>query len=221
MPPPLSGLAVKHSSTIGLLKLAPTPPPDLNYRQEVTRSQSNFFVTLSITRDTTTFTTVIVLGGTEAPSFDPTTNSPWPTTTAVPGSFPTNSVPATHFSSETSSQVIIGAVLGSIFGSLLVLFLIWFCCYSPYAPKLNALNPFYRDGRGGFSIREGKNSYTRPARRGASSPVRIIRVEAERFFGRERIELVGGHGGERPSAAQGPRDRDVRPLGRRFDGSNL
>jgi hypothetical protein len=120
MPPPSHGVAATSPSSSDLAPLTPTPLPDLNYKQAVTGSQSDVLITLSITRDTTTFTTVIILGGTETSSSGPTTRYQSPTATVAPGSSPTNDVPVAHSSSGTQSQVIIGAVLGSIFGSLLL-----------------------------------------------------------------------------------------------------
>jgi hypothetical protein len=125
--------------------------------------------------------------------------------------------------------VLIGAILGAIFGSLLVLFLIWFCCYSPYAPRLNAFNPLYRDDGSDSISSEGparfQTGFSRTGRRRYSetvevrrdrTPVRII-VEPRRA---ERI-IVEERRAEERIYDDEPLDREVRPLGRRLDGPDF
>jgi hypothetical protein len=131
--------------------------------------------------------------------------------------------------------VLIGAILGSIFGSLLVLFLIWFCCYSPYAPRLNALNPLYRDDRSDYMDSDGYSETVVVRERRRIPPVQFAPrpARAERIIVEERREddegrILPVQLTSRPARAEriiveerredeGPHDREVRPQGMRLD----
>jgi hypothetical protein len=126
MPPP--NYPQRTSVLLDSITVVPTPAPELELRQ------ANYYITLSITRDTTTYTTTILLGGTEpagqataAVAATSTTSNPVAAATPASTSFAGILVPA---SSDPSSGVIIGAIIGSIVGSFVLVCLLWLCCFN-------------------------------------------------------------------------------------------
>ena len=215
MPPP--SITPASQSGSGLAHLIPTPQPDINNRQA---SEPNDLITLSITRDTTTFTTVIILGGTAAPSTidyqpasatitlsgsSPSTAAPSTVdyqsasaTTTLSGSSPSTAAPVAKGPTGTPSRVIVGAVLGSIFGTILCLALIWLCCYSPYRPNFPWTDPFYDDGGTELASWESesrKSSRRRKSRLTTEEVVMVSRPVSNRVYhgesrSEERIERI-------------------------------
>lgn len=103
--------------------MVPTARPDIDLREV---AQSNIYVTLSITKDHTTYTTTILLAGTE------TVPPSSPSTIAVFLPTSQNSAPITAAgSTDPSSGTVIGAIVGAIVGSFVFALLLWCCFYSP------------------------------------------------------------------------------------------
>jgi hypothetical protein len=134
MPPPPVLPRPTISAPLELIATVPTAKPVIDLRQNA--AQSNVYVTLSITRDYTTYTTVILLAGTETPNPTPasgtititsaiTSNPQY--TTAPDGA--SNGLPPGTTSSDPRSDVIIGAIVGSVLGTFAIVALIWCCFY--------------------------------------------------------------------------------------------
>jgi hypothetical protein len=157
MPPP-PFLTLASSAPSEVVTTVPTPEPDIDLRAVV---QSNFYVTLAIPRDTTTYTTTMLLAGTEtAPPSNPTTtaiSNPSVVSTqvvvttqalvpvvvvstqtlvssqpAVSSSPTQTTAPITAAgSTDPSSSTVVGAIVGAIVGSFVMVFLLWCCLYQP------------------------------------------------------------------------------------------
>jgi len=112
------------------------PSPRLKLRSD---SPSDYDVTFTITRDETTYTTIIVLGGTttEDPAAisTPLSANMYSTTTYIPMSpiatiYPTEQTTTPPAPPHPSNyQVILGATLGSVLGFLVILTLIYVCFF--------------------------------------------------------------------------------------------
>jgi hypothetical protein len=110
--------------------LMPTPYPKTNLARQA--SESDYVVILSITRDYTTYTTTIILGGTETPppSPDTPTDPQSPSSTAGAASSSTISTPIVIYpSTDPTPNAIIGAIVGCTVGAFVFAFLMWICCY--------------------------------------------------------------------------------------------
>jgi hypothetical protein len=207
-------------------QLAPTLILELNGRQEATRPAR--VVTLSITRDTTTFTTIIVLGGSTGDVATPATNyQSVLTTTATSGSSPTIATPVAHKPNGIQAGAIVGIALGTIFGTILTAYLIWLCCYSPYRPRF----PSY--GQGGSGLGTWKSEVSqKSSRRRRSRSTRYVRRQDSLVYddrhsrppANEPIVNIGaglglrppvGGGSGRPGGVRIFSDRDIRPAARR------
>lgn len=134
MPPPLLLPRPTTSAPLELIASVPTATPVIDLRQNA--AQSNVYVTLSITREYTTYTTIILLAGTDTVNPSPASRTvtitsgvtPNPqATTVVAGA--SNGLPPGTTSSDPSSGVIIGAIVGSILGTFVVAALFWCCLY--------------------------------------------------------------------------------------------
>lgn len=108
-----------------------TPQPHVNSKRET--SESDVLATLSITRDYTTYTTIILLAGTAAPSIIPSITAGFPTSTApaATSSSIIGTEPVKSSSTDPSSSVIVGRIVGSILGALAFVGLLWICLYRP------------------------------------------------------------------------------------------
>lgn len=83
-------------------------------------------ITLTITRATTTFTTIVNLGG-EATHASSDQQNPVVTTTPVADPDPVIATGSNDPSDNTG--VVIGATIGALVGALLLMIFIWKCCY--------------------------------------------------------------------------------------------
>jgi len=112
------------------------PSPRLELRSD---SPSDYEVTFTITRDESTYTTIIVLGGTTTEDPDaistPLSTILYPTSTYIPLSpiatvYPTEQTTTPSAPPHPSNyQVVLGATLGSVLGFLVVLTLIYVCFF--------------------------------------------------------------------------------------------
>ncbi len=97
----------------------------LTTRLEIRQTAQPVVVTLTETRESTTYTSMITLGTDTvfpaAPTIAPTTTSP-PTTVQTVSPTPAKSSP-------DNNGVVIGAVLGTFLGLAVLLSLVWKCCY--------------------------------------------------------------------------------------------
>lgn len=160
------------------------PEPQIELREEA--PASNVYVTLSITRDYTTYTTTILLAGTTGPALpstditlNPTTSGflvP-PTTSTIPLP-PSQSTFPTATSTDPNQSVLIGAIVGSILGSFFFLFLFWLCFFR---------RPFRVEGSVTTSASSSTSgSVPSPAPRPRAGRVRYVREVHTRsggFFG--------------------------------------
>jgi len=200
MPPPLYPQQTPTLS--GSIAVAPTltPTPTLEPRQE------NYYITLSITRDTTTYTTTILLGGpaaTEPSSLEvPATGVVTPA--ATPSSTePSSALPQT--ATDPSQAATIGALVGSIvasFALVCILFACFFYTGSSAGTEKSSSGP--SSSGGGSSRRSGRGRSRMVPPIGIERVVRVQSVErvspavqaaalqGDRFFGFARIPPLSG-----------------------------
>ncbi|PVH79212.1 hypothetical protein DL98DRAFT_589641 [Cadophora sp. DSE1049] len=82
-------------------------------------------ITLTVTRATTTFTTIVNLGG-GATNVPPQEN---PTVTTTPVANPDPVISSGSSDPSDNTGVVIGATIGALAGALLLMIFIWKCCY--------------------------------------------------------------------------------------------
>ncbi|KAG4419497.1 hypothetical protein IFR04_007371 [Cadophora malorum] len=83
-------------------------------------------ITLTVTRATTTFTTIVNLGG--GATYVPSSQQN-PSVTTTPVANPDPVIAAGSSDPSDNTGVVIGATIGALVGALLLMIFIWKCCY--------------------------------------------------------------------------------------------
>lgn len=146
--------------------MAPFPVVYVDPILELQPRQNSHQITLTVTRSTTTYTTIIELGQPTNVATQPTVGS-GPTTTAAPGPATTDQL-VTPRADGGDSGVVAGALIGSVFGFILILFLLYRWCMNRRNSNWSSYDSSYGSYESEASFSDGGGSYIR--HRGGGGP---------------------------------------------------
>ncbi|KAH8668290.1 hypothetical protein BGZ60DRAFT_431558 [Tricladium varicosporioides] len=146
--------------------MAPFPVVYVDPVLELQPRQNSHQITLTVTRSTTTYTTIIELGQPTNVATQPIVGSD-PTMTASPGPAATNQL-VTPRTDGGDSGVVAGALIGSVFGFMLILFLLYRWCMNRQYSSWSSYDSSYGSSRSESSFTDDDGSYIR--HRGGGGP---------------------------------------------------
>lgn len=183
----------------------------LTTRLEIRQTAQPVVVTLTETRESTTYTSTITLGTDTvfpaAPTNAPTTTSP-PITVQTLAPTPANSSP-------DNNGVVIGAVLGTFLGLAVLIAIIWKCCYDGRSVLWQGRGGYDDDSSyGSDSLGSSRSSRRKVRRRGGDLDGLKRPREAHTRYRREGGSYDGEYEGwrdEKRRSRTGPVVRDGMP----------
>jgi len=124
-------------------------------------------ITLTVTRATTTFTTIVNLGG--GATYVPSSQQN-PSVTTTPVANPDPVIAAGSSDPSDNTGVVIGATIGALVGALLLMIFIWKCCYDyRKAASIQRWSGRYYDSDTSSSSSSSPSSHRRRSGAGGSA----------------------------------------------------